>query len=68
MTFSDNFSVSLDVEENIVSLCSNCHNQIHYGKDTNLLIARLYDERKAALASVGITISIEQLLSMYNFT
>ena len=33
MAYSDLFNVSLDVEENIVSLCSNCHNQLHYGRD-----------------------------------
>ncbi|MBM7610136.1 putative HNH restriction endonuclease [Lysinibacillus composti] len=26
------FSYSLDVEENIVSLCSHCHNLLHYGR------------------------------------
>lgn len=32
MPCSDQFDVSLDIEENIVSLCSNYHNEIHYGK------------------------------------
>lgn len=31
MAYSDKFKVSLDVEANIVSLCSTCHNHIHYG-------------------------------------
>ena len=31
MSAQEHFKVSLDVEENIVSLCSNCHNHIHYG-------------------------------------
>lgn len=38
LCYSDRFDVSLDVEENIVSLCSNCHNQIHYGKGADELI------------------------------
>ena len=29
MAYSDKFKVSLDVEANIVSLCSTCHNHIH---------------------------------------
>lgn len=67
MAFSDEFDVSLDVEENIVSLCSNCHNQIHYGKDANMLIKKLYAERKAVLEKVGINISLERLLSIYGY-
>lgn len=50
MAFSEQFNVSLDVEENIVSLCSNSHNQIHYGADADKLIEKLYEERKDALA------------------
>lgn len=65
MEFSDKFDVSLDVEENIVSLCSNCHNEIHYGRDANELVERLYKERKEALESVGIVISLSELLKMY---
>lgn len=35
MAYSGMFEVSLDREQNIVSLCSNCHNQIHYGIDSD---------------------------------
>ena len=65
MAFSDDFQVSLDVEENIVSLCSNCHNHIHYGQGAEELLKKLYSERQEALKSVGIDISIEQLLLYY---
>ena len=61
------FSVSLDVEENIVSLCSNCHNHIHYGKGAEELLKKLYAERKDALHSVGIDITENELLSYYGF-
>ncbi|SHH24123.1 HNH endonuclease [Clostridium grantii] len=66
MAYSDKFDVCLDVEENIVSLCSNCHNQIHYGRDAKDLLEQLYEERKLALKSVGIVITLEQLISMYS--
>ena len=66
MSFSDEFDVSLDIEENIVSLCSNCHNQIHYGKDADILLRKLYDERKDALRAVGINVSINRLDKMYS--
>lgn len=65
MAFSDEFDVSLDVEENIVSLCSNCHNHIHYGQGAEELLAKLYYERYTALKKVGIEISLDKLLSFY---
>ena len=65
MAEQDKFGVSLDVPENIVSLCSNCHNEIHYGKDAKELITKLYEQRNALLESVGISISIQDLLTLY---
>lgn len=67
MAFSDEFEVSLDREENIVSLCSNCHNQIHYGKEADVLLRKHYAERKDILESVGIRITIDRLLNMYGY-
>ena len=65
MAFSDRFDVSLDVEENIVSLCSNCHNEIHYGKDARILIEKLYNQRKELLKNKKINITLEELFEMY---
>ena len=65
MAYQDEFSVSLDIEENIISLCSNCHNEIHYGKSAHQLIEKLYYERKEHLKRKGIDISLDQLLSFY---
>ena len=66
MAFQDCFpNATLDTESNIVSLCSNCHNQIHYGQGAELIITELYNQRKDALKSEGIDISLEQLLTMY---
>lgn len=65
MSYSDKFDVSLDVEENIVSLCSNCHNQFHYGDEIEKLLSKLYNERKADLELVGIYISFNELVEMY---
>ncbi|MGY3725212.1 Predicted restriction endonuclease, HNH family [Granulicatella balaenopterae] len=65
LAYSGDFEVSLDVEENIVSLCSNCHNHLHYGKDAEKLIVQLYKERQSDLKKVGIAISLEDLLAMY---
>ena len=65
MSFSDEFQVSLDVEENIVSLCSNCHNHIHYGQGAEELLKKLFYDRQDALKKVGIDISFNQLLEYY---
>lgn len=65
MSFSYMFEHSLDVEENIVSLCSNCHNQIHYGRDACVLVKELYMQRKDLLAKVGLKITLDKLLTMY---
>lgn len=60
------FEKSLDIPENIISLCSNCHNEIHYGRDADVLIKKLFEERKDKLHQAGIDIEIEDLLEMYH--
>jgi 5-methylcytosine-specific restriction protein A len=65
MKYSDDFDVSLDVPANIVSLCSNCHNEIHYGRDYEQLVEKLYEKRKGLLQKAGINITLEQLKRMY---
>ena len=66
LSFSDKFDVSLDVEENIVSLCSNCQREIHYGKDAKKLVEYLYNKRKIYLEKAGIKVTIKELLKMYS--
>lgn len=39
--YSELFDCSLDVEENVVSLCSTCHNRIHYGRDAEIIIKKV---------------------------
>ena len=65
LAYSNQFRYSLDVEENIVSLCSSCHKRIHYGKDAKELIRRLFSNRKELLKEAGIIISEEELFNMY---
>ena len=65
MAFQDQFSVSLDREQNIVSLCSNCHNEIHYGRDSGKLIEKLFNDRQNVLESIGIEITQDDLFQMY---
>lgn len=62
----DDFKYSLDVEENIVSLCSHCHNLLHYGVYFEAILKELYNERKNMLKQVGLEISFEQLKEYYS--
>ena len=65
MSMQGRYNVSIDVPENIVSLCSNCHNEIHYGAYAEKLLTRLYGERKEKLQEAGITVTLEELLGYY---
>ena len=66
MAYQDDFQYSLDVEENIVSLCSNCHNEIHYGINAKNLLIKLYYQRIELLKAKGLDISLDKLLEYYN--
>jgi 5-methylcytosine-specific restriction protein A len=60
-------SASLDVEENIVTLCPNCHRHVHYGigETKRELLDKLWLARKDGLARRGIKISYENFLGIY---
>lgn len=59
------FEFSLDIEENLVSLCSNCHNLLHYGDTSIETLKKLYDKRKNLLELCGINITFDELIKMY---
>lgn len=61
------FSCSVDVEENIVSLCSHCHNLLHYGcmDDKEVILRKLYEDRRAGLEESGLGLEFDQLKSYY---
>jgi len=65
IAYHNNFQVSLDVEENIVSLCCNCHKQIHLGQGFEGMLEKLYNEREDLLKMVGIDISLDELIKLY---
>ena len=54
LQFDNLFENSLDVEANIVSLCSTCHNKIHYGQGIEGLIRTLWELRKDQIRAAGI--------------
>lgn len=61
------FDRSLDVRENIVSLCSHCHNLLHYGsmKEKEPVLMKLYNDRINQLKAYGIDITFDQLKNYY---
>lgn len=68
MSMTDDFGVSLDREQNIFSLCSNCHNQIHYGtkKDVRQLVSKLFFSREKEIGAIlGRSITIEEIYRIY---
>lgn len=66
LEYADRFDVSIDVPENIVCLCSTCHNRIHYGRDKKEMIEYLWSLRKDDLLKVGIDIDLLKILSFYH--
>ena len=52
MAYQEQFEHKLDRVNNIVSLCSNCHNEIHYGMYCNDLLEKLYIKRKEELKDI----------------
>ena len=61
----DKFNYSLDIEPNIISLCSHCHNMIHYGLNQSEIIESIYLKRKNALLLCGIDVDKDELFSFY---
>ena len=59
------FENSLDVLANIVCLCSNCHNEIHYGVNGWEIVRTIYQNRKKELEKAGIIINEERLKQYY---
>ena len=57
--------IDLDREQNVISLCSNCHNWLHYGDDIDKILKPLFEKRKGLLEAIGIAITYEQLKSYY---
>lgn len=67
MEFQEQFEYSLDVPENIVALCPNCHRQIHQAifEEKDELIKFLYQDRQKVLEKRGLPIDLSQLETMY---
>lgn len=68
MSMTDYFGFNLDREQNIFSLCSTCHNQIHYGakEDVKSLISMLFLSREQEICSIlGRNITLKEIFQIY---
>ncbi|MCL2838177.1 MAG: hypothetical protein FWE04_03805 [Oscillospiraceae bacterium] len=68
MKETERFEVSLDRERNIICLCSNCHNLLHYGNKESVkkMLTFLFKKRKLALTKIlGRQLSLEELFKIY---
>lgn len=63
--YQRDFSYSLDVNANIISVCPSCHKKLHYGADNEEMLYALYEKRKERLEKCGISINFADLLLMY---
>lgn len=61
------FLKHVDCEQNIVSLCPNCHRKIHYGtsEEKKEILDKIYDKRRELLSDSGIEVSKEELYKFY---
>lgn len=66
--FQDRYQYSIDVPENIISLCPNCHRAFHSSTNEvkDILIAKFIGKRKPLLLKRGIGVEDEQLLKFYH--
>ncbi len=65
LKFHADFDTSLDVEANVVSLCSECHNKLHYGKNNKEILECLFKTHEQNLNESNIKISLKDLLEYY---
>jgi 5-methylcytosine-specific restriction protein A len=67
MEYQDDFTYSIDVPENVISLCPNCHRKAHLSvmEEKESLLEKLLTEREMQLKSRGIEIDRNRLLSFY---
>ena len=67
LQFQEEFSYSLDVPANIVSLCPNCHRKLHFAsiEDKKEILEKLLMNRYDKLKEFGTEISKDKLFEIY---
>lgn len=58
---------NIDCEENIVCICPTCHRRVHFGSqaEKESVLKTLYVSQIKRLESVGLGLSLEELLNLY---
>lgn len=58
---------NLDVAENMICLCSNCHNKLHYGKEEECkeILKILYHKNEAELRKKNLDIGVDNIIKIY---
>ena len=61
------FKYDLDVSENIISLCPECHRMLHHAEKRQIRsgLSKLLEQRSDALKEVGLDISLDELVEVY---
>lgn len=67
MEFQGEFHNNLDIPENIVTLCPNCHKQVHLGNSEakKEILESLLLEKSKELSNIGIEIDFNELINYY---
>ena len=67
MKAQSDFKINIDREENILSLCPNCHRKVHLAKENDKkdLLEHVYKEKINYLTKAKIYISFEDLYEKY---
>lgn len=68
--FRNDFSNSIEVLANYVTLCPRCHRQIHLATDRERkhLINALFAERSSRLETVGLKVDLDKIYEYYKIT
>lgn len=64
----DEKGIRIDHKDNLICLCSTCHNRLHYGTsdDKKMLLQKIYDSRKNTELFKKAGITSNELIEMYN--
>ena len=62
------FDISIDIVQNLIALCPNCHRKIHLATDIEKkeILNKLFDKRNNLLKKEHIDIDIQKLYNFYN--
>jgi 5-methylcytosine-specific restriction protein A len=58
-----NYLFNLDDVDNIISLCPNCHREIHSSDDKKDILTRVYNKNKKYMQTNGV--NVDDLYKMY---